>query len=611
MMQWLWETVWLVPLYPLIGAALALPLGVADSQRRIGARPAGYICILTTIVAFGHSIAALAAGVDLPARELHFTWLQAAGLTIDLPLVVNMTALTAIVVVTGLNLLGQIYAVGYLEMDWGWPRFFALMGLFEAGISSLALCNSLFFSYIFLEILTLATYLLVGFWFAQPLVMTGARDAFWTKRVGDLILFIGTIALYPLAGTWNFTELATWADTVKISPLTANLLCFALIAGPLAKCAQIPFQLWLDEAMEGPVPATILRNSVVVGAGAFVLLRLQPVIELSPLAINTLLCLGILTAISSSCIAIAQIDIKRVLSYSVSAYIGIVFIAIGTGRTEIAAFLLFNESFGIGLLYMCTGAIIWTNITQDVTQLGGLWKKRPFMGIAYVLGAASLLGLPPFGGFWGTLESIDSLWEERPFLVGVVLAVNCILSFSYTRMFCAIFLGKAKPMSERSPEVLWPMFLPTIVLTATIVHTPIVFQKFGILPNWEELNHSLAIVLTCSTIFGVILGSAIYVGSIIPKPVVLPIPKVQEFFARDLYFADIYRLTIAGTIKYAALAIEWCDRYIVDGAVNLLGFGTLLGSETLKYSTSGKSQFYVLVIFTFVVLLGVIFGVVL
>jgi NAD(P)H-quinone oxidoreductase subunit 5 len=92
---------------------------------------------------------------------------------------------------------------------------------------------------------------------------------------------MGVIAIYPVAGTWNFTELATWAQTAKIDPNLALLLGLGLSAGPLGKCAQIPFQLWLDEAMEAPVPATVLRNAVVVGAGAFVLIKLAPVISLS------------------------------------------------------------------------------------------------------------------------------------------------------------------------------------------------------------------------------------------------------------------------------------------------------------------------------------------
>jgi NAD(P)H-quinone oxidoreductase subunit 5 len=107
-------------------------------------------------------------------------------------------------------------------------------------VFALVLCNSLFFSYILLEILTLGTYLLVGFWYNQSLVVTGARDAFLTKRVGDLVLLMGVLAIYPLAHTWDFRELAAWAQTATPDPIVITLIGIALIAGPMSKCAQFP-----------------------------------------------------------------------------------------------------------------------------------------------------------------------------------------------------------------------------------------------------------------------------------------------------------------------------------------------------------------------------------
>jgi NAD(P)H-quinone oxidoreductase subunit 5 len=130
----------------------------------------------------------------------------------------------------------------------------------------------LFFSYVILEVLTLGTYLLVGLWFNQPLVVTGAQDAFLTKRVRDLLLLMGVIALLPLVGTWNFSELSGWAEAANVAPQIVTLLGLALIVGPMGKCAQFPLHLWLDEAMEGPISSTILRNSVVVAPGAWVLI---------------------------------------------------------------------------------------------------------------------------------------------------------------------------------------------------------------------------------------------------------------------------------------------------------------------------------------------------
>jgi NAD(P)H-quinone oxidoreductase subunit 5 len=601
------QTAWLIPCYPLVGAILALPWSIGWSGE-LGTRPAGYVNILMAGIAFIHALVALIVVWDLPAREISYSWLHTSTLDINFPIEISTITLTAASVVAGINLVSQIYAVGYLEMDWGWARFFSLMNCFGAGICGLVLSNSLFFTYVFLELLTLATYLLVGFWFAQSLVITGARDAFWTKRVGDIILLMGVIAIYPIAGTWNFTELATWSQTAQLDPKVALLLGLSLSAGPLGKCAQIPFQLWLDEAMEAPIPATVLRNAVVVGAGAFVLIKLAPVISLSPILLNILVILGVATAICCSLIAIAQIDMKRVLSYTLSAYIGLVFIAIGTQNLDSARFILFNESFGMSLLYMGIGAIIWTNITQDLTQLGGLWSRRPFTGAALLVAISSFIALPPLGGFWGFLQLVDSLWVEQPWLVGVILIVNTLTAFSLTRLFCLIFLGKVKPMTERSTEPFWLISLPIISSAVFICHLPIILHNLDMLPSWSALDTMFAPLLVWSSISGIAISTVIYTVDSIPKPVKLPSRAIQDFFAYDFYVQRFYQLTIVLLVATSARVTNWFDRYVVDGLVNVVGLGTLFGGQTLKYTTSGQSQFYILVAFTGIVLVGLMMG---
>jgi NAD(P)H-quinone oxidoreductase subunit 5 len=601
------DTAWFIPCYPIVGAILASPWSLGWSGQ-LGTRPAGYLNILMAGVAFVHALLALMTGWNLPTQELSYSWLHTNTLDINFPIELSATTLTAVAVVTGINLVSQIYAVGYLEMDWGWARFFSLMNCFGAGICGVVLSNSLFFSYVFLELLTLATYLLVGFWFAQPLVITGARDAFWTKRVGDIILLMGVLAIYPLAGTWNFTELATWAQTANLDPTAATLLGLALSAGPLGKCAQIPFQSWLDEAMEAPVPATVLRNAVVVGAGAFVLIKLAPVISLSPVVLSSLTMLGIATSICCSLIAIAQVDIKRVISYALSAYIGLVFIAVGTQNLDSAKFILFNESFGMALLYMSTGSIIWTNITQDLTQLGGLWSRRPFTALSVLVAGVSFIALPPFGGFWGFLQLIQSLWVEQPWLVGVILIVNTATTFSLTRLFCRIFLGKSQPMAERSVEPFWLISLPTITLAVFICHLPIILRDLEMLPNWGDVNGLLAPLLIWSSISGLAMSGLIYgVGDRV-QPVKLPIPLVQNFFAYDLYVQRFYQLTIVLLVAVSARVVNWFDRYVVDGLVNLVGIGTLFSGQALKYTASGQSQLYILLAFSGLILVGLLMG---
>ena len=418
MLENLSQVAWLIPCYALLGAVLAIPWS-PGIIRQTGPRPAGYISILMTLLAFVHSLIVLVFIWDHPPLDFSFPWLQAADLNISLDIEISAVNVAALVLITGLNLLAQIYAVGYLEMDWGWARFFSLMALFEGGLCTLVLCDSLFFSYVVLEILTLGTYLLIGYWFNQSLVVTGARDAFLTKRVGDLILLMGVVALLPLAGTWNYQGLAEWAATTDLNPTLATLLCLALIAGPLGKCAQFPLHLWLDEAMEGPLPATILRNTLVVSTGAWVLVKIQPVLAISPVALTVMSFIGGATAIGASLIAIAQIDIKRSLSYTVSAYMGLIFMAVASGQGETALQLILTYTLAMSILVMAVGGIIWNNVTQDLTQSGGLWSRRPVSGVSYLVGIVSLIALPPFGSFWAWLKLSETFASQNLILLGI------------------------------------------------------------------------------------------------------------------------------------------------------------------------------------------------
>jgi NAD(P)H-quinone oxidoreductase subunit 5 len=177
MNQFLLSTSWWIPFYGLIGALFTLPWAIG-LIRRTGPRPAAYFNLLTTVVAFVHTLLIFRAIWDSEQQSLLIKWFQAADFDLSFAIEISTVSIGASVLITWLSLLAQVYALGYMEKDWALARFFALMGFFEAALSGLAISDSLFLSYGLLEVLTLSTYLLVGFWYAQPLVVTAARDAF-------------------------------------------------------------------------------------------------------------------------------------------------------------------------------------------------------------------------------------------------------------------------------------------------------------------------------------------------------------------------------------------------------------------------------------------------
>jgi len=564
--------------------------------RKTGPRPAGYVNILMTFCSFIHAIAALTVIWGQPAYSLSFPWLAVNGLNFTIDLQISDVNIGAIVLISGLNLLAQIYAVGYMEMDWGWGRFFALLALFEAGMTSLAICDSLFFSYVILEILTLGTYLLVGIWYNQSLVVTGARDAFLTKRVGDLFLLVGVVGLWPLTGTWNFTDLAEWAKTTDVNPTTITLVTLALMVGPMGKCAQFPLHLWLDEAMEGPLPSTILRNSVIVATGAWILIKLQPLIALSPFTQQAVIAIGAATALGTVLISIAQIDVKRSLSYLTSAFMGLIFIAVGVGEIHSAYILILAHALAISLLLMSIGSIISNTVTQDLTLISGLWKRRPISGLCFLIGMIGLIGFPPFGGFWAMVDLISHLWEKNAALAELLLVINGLMAFSLMRVFGLIWGGKPQQMTARSVEPLWLIILPMTILAGVILHTPQLLASWGIITDWSVLSSADALMLLGSSTVGLVTSGYLYLNEKVNKPIQIPWQGLQNFFAYDFYTSKLYKVTIVGLVGGISNRMYWFDRFFVDGVGNFFGLATLFSGQNLRYSTFGQLQLYTLTI---------------
>ena len=601
MTEFLLENSWIIPLYSLVGAVLSLPwsLGII---RKTGPRPAAYFNILMTLVGFIHSSLIFNLIWKTEAQQFVLHWLQVADLDLTLSIEISPVSFGALELVTGISLLVQVYALGYMEKDWSLARFFGLMGFFEAALAGLAISDGLLLSYCLLEALTLSTYLLVGFWYAQPLVVTAARDAFLTKRVGDIVLLMGIVALSTYGEGLSFSQLDTWVEGNQLDSTVAAFLGLALIAGPIGKCAQFPLNLWLDEAMEGPNPAGIMRNSIVVSAGAYVLIKLEPATTLSPVSASALILIGTVTALGTSLMAIAQIDIKRALSHSTSAYMGLVFIAVGLRQVDIAFLLLFCHAVSKALLFMSAGSVILTTSNQNVTEMGGLWSRMPATSLSFLAGAAGLIGFAPLGMLWTYQRWFGGAWDVDWWLLLIVMFVNTFSAINLTRLFRVIFLGKPQVKTRRAPEVPWQMAVPMVALMVVTILTTFAPLEW---PLWLSPNTPLALdkqpelinqyampLLIASGLLGCVIASTMKVRKAWARSSNFTLRFFQDLLAYDFYIDKLYEVTVIAAVSTVAKFTSWIDRYIVDGAVNLVSIATIFSSNALKYNATGQSQFY-------------------
>ena len=555
------------------------------------------------MVAVVHGSLVLSHVLNEGPAHLDMAWFEAADLRLRIGFDLSITNLSALELVTFMSLLSQVFALGYLDKDWSLARFFALVGFFEGAMAGVVLSSNLFMSYFLLEMLTLSTYLLVGFWYAQPLVVTAARDAFLTKRVGDVLLLMAMVALSAWAGSMEFTDLYEWAGQGNFAGLASTLLCLGLIAGPMGKCAQFPMHLWLDEAMEGPNPASILRNSAVVTCGAVVLLKVMPLLRYSSLAINVLLVVGTISALGGALVAIAQVDLKRAFSYSTTSAMGLVFIAIAMQEPAFAFLLLLAHGLAKALLFMGVGGVIGTCNCQDLTELGGLGSRMPATSIAYLVGAAGLTGLLPLGCFWCFGLLVEVLGHQAPLLASVVLVTNFLTTLNLTRVYRAVFLGDIHPKTLRAPEVNWLMALPMLSLAVMVGLTPLAMARFTSFSSITDFSFGTTTLLVFSSAGGILAGGQIRLDRLWSRSSLLPLRIFQDLLAADFYTERIYRLTIVNLISWLARLTDSFDRLVVNGLVDRIGLGSMAGAETLRYGVSGQLQSYVFTVLVAIILL--------
>ncbi|MFM8543539.1 MAG: NAD(P)H-quinone oxidoreductase subunit F, partial [Vulcanococcus sp.] len=519
----------------------------------------------------------------------------------------SLTNLAALELVTIMSLVCQVFALGYLDKEWSLARFYALVGFFEGAMAGVVLSSNLFMSYFLLEMLTLSPYLLVGFWYAQPLVVTAARDAVLPKRVGDVLLLMGVVALSAWAGSMEFTDLYAWAARAKaehlISPLAGTLLGLGLIAGPMGKCAQFPMHLWLDEAMEGPNPASILRNSVVVTCGAIVLLKLMPVVAVSPLATTVLLAVGSISAIGGGLVAVAQVDLKRAFSYSTTSYLGLVFIAIALQMPGLALLLLFAHGLARALQFMSVGSIIATTNCQDLTELGGLGTRMPATSLSFLVGSAGLVGLVPLGCFWCFGLVIDNLRQLAPGYAALFLITNALTAMNVTRVYRSVFLGPVLPKTKRTPEANWLMALPMVSLAVIVLLLPWIMQRIDPVPGIASFPLPVGLAVAASGLVGVLIGSVVHLDQFWSRSTQPTLRVLQDLLAYDFYTPEIYRRIIVIPVAGLARFTRWFDITVVKGLVDGVGRLSLTTAEGLKLSVSGQLQSYVLTLIVAIVLL--------
>jgi len=345
----------------------------------------------------------------------------------------------------------------------------------------------------------------------------------------------------------------------------------------------------------------------VVTCGAIVLMKLMPIVQLSPVATDVLLAVGAISAIGGALVSLAQVDLKRAFSYSTTSYLGLVFIAIALQRPGIALLLLFAHGLARALQFMGVGSIIATTNCQDLTELGGIGTRMPATSLAFIIGSAGVVGLLPLGSFWCYGLMVNSLQDSAPGFAVVFLLTNLLTATNSTRVYRSLFLGKPLPKTKRAPEVNWLMALPMVSLSVIVLLLPAMMQRIDPVPGIASFSLPVAGAVSVSGLIGVVIGALIPLDQFWSRSTTPWIRTLQDLLAYDFYTPEIYRRTVVSLVANLAQFTRWVDLNVIKAMADGVGNLSMATANGLKLSVSGKTQSYVLtVLLAIVLLLGVL-----
>lgn len=522
-----------------------------------------------------------------------------------------------LVLVTSISMLVQLYSYGYMKNDDGFSRFFVYLNLFSFAMLMLVLSTNLFQAYIFWEIVGLLSYLLIGFWYKKESASKAARKAFWVNRIGDCALFAAIVVLFtcamanqsiasqPFLGFGDINSFGFYAF-VTLGSLPFTLMCLALVAGPFAKSAQIPFHTWLPDAMEGPTPiSALIHSATMVGAGVFLIARLYPLLILSPFVLKTVAIVGLITALVCAVIALVQNDIKKILAYSTCSQLGFMFLALGASAYTGAIFHLTTHAYFKALLFLCAGAVITSTVhTQDVRFLGGLRQYIPTVAFSYLIGCLALSGLF-LSGFQSKGMIFASLFEQKQHIMLLIAVIAALLSVAYMfRSYFLIFEGEYKGSVEPQ-NVHWTMMMPIVLL---IIPSALLgmalnehFQSFIyvlklrlFIPSFPQLEIGIFVlsVLVCWLAFRMYIKMDFHM------------PRVKALYdiaKNKFYFDKCYAFFYEKVFLRLCKVIKFLEKWVIGGFNQVCIISTRFLGNTLARGQNGDLSTYIFQTLLFIV----------
>jgi len=620
------HAVWIIPLLPLAAFTAIIIAGP-----RLPGRGA-YVSIAGIVLAGLCGLIVLGQVIGGARADLTYTWEVLGSKPITVGFIVDPLSAIMLAMVGVVASLITIYSVGYMAGDPHYPRFFAYLSLFQFSMLFLVLADNFLFIYAGWELVGLCSYLLIGFWFERPAAARAALKAFITTRVGDFSMMIGILILFLHTGSLRFDDVF---GAIRGGAFGGPLLTAAAVlvfGGAVGKSAQVPLHVWLPDAMEGPTPVSaLIHAATMVAAGVYLVARTYPLFLLSPghAALTVVAYIGGITAIFAATMGVVEDDIKRVLAYSTISQLGYMMLGLGVLGYTAGMFHLITHAFFKALLFLGAGSIIHGVATNNIKQMGGLWRLMPWTAWTFLAAALALTGIPPFAGFFSKDQVLAAAFAHDRVLWALGAAGAFLTSLYMGRLVWYTFAGTYRGGDPAAPahgtehgpsaphESPAVMVVPLAILAVFAVFLGWVgaeslgnpFERFihfagaePVPPNAGLLAASVAIAVA-----GWLAAGAIYVWRIVPSESLRrAMPWAYTLLVRRYFVDDIYGWVFLGLGGAVMRAAGLFDRYVVDGLVNLVGWLARQLGLGLRYVQTGREETYLLLVFLGVVLIVVV-----
>jgi NADH-quinone oxidoreductase subunit L len=609
---------WLLVALPLAGAAILLFGG-----RRTD--PWGHwLGCAAALAAFGVGVSLLADmlsrdGADRTIHQTLFTWIPVNQLQVDFGLQIDQLSVCFVLLISGVGSLIHIYSVAYMAEDTDRRRFFGYLNLFLASMLLLVVADNYLVLYVGWEGVGLASYLLIGFWYHKPSAATAAKKAFVMNRVGDAGLAVGMFVMFSNFGTLSYSGVFGAAPGADQGALTAMGLL--LLMGACAKSAQVPLQAWLGDAMEGPTPVSaLIHAATMVTAGVYLIVRSNPIYNLSPDARLGVVIVGAVTLLFGAFIGCAKDDIKRALAASTMSQIGYMVLAAGLGPAGYAFAImhLLTHGFFKAGLFLGSGSIIHAmHEEQNMRRYGGLRKALPVTFVTFGLGYLAIIGVWPFAGFFSKDAIIEAALgsggTQGYVLGGAALLGAGITAFYMTRVMLMTFFGEKRWAPGSHPHeapalMAWPM----ILLAVGSVFSGFLFTFGDSLPHWLEPvvgaraeapggipAGAVSVVALVVVAVGVFVAYRMYGGKVeIPSVAPVQVSVLTTAARNDLYGDAFNEEVFMRSGAELTDALVEVDNAGVDGSVNALAALVSRISNRLREMETGYVRNYALSMLT-------------